>query len=97
MATPKLLSAVEAESREVRRSGRNEDGSNPSFPTNPSSSNGRTSDFGSENRGSTPREGTKRAPKDKFDRTEYQRLYMRDVPLAKALGLTVAKYRETLK
>lgn len=38
-------------------------------------------------------------PKTDFDRTEYQKLYMRDKATIKRLGLncTVAEYRESLK
>jgi hypothetical protein len=33
-------------------------------------------------------------PSTGFDRGEYQRLYMADLPKAKALGLTVKQYRD---
>ena len=43
----------------------------------------------------TPTPKRTRAPNGTFDRTAYQREYMRDVKLAKAEGMTVKQWRDS--
>ena len=78
-------------------------GSTPAAPTNseiPASSSGRTEDFGSSNPGSNPGAGAISEPvrqqRVTFDRGKYQREYMRDLPKARAEGLTVKQWRDKL-
>lgn len=55
---------------------------------NSGSSKGKTADFDSANVGSNP------APGAKFNRSEYQKLYMRDKRKAEKLGLKVSEWRK---